>query len=151
MIMSCPARYSNHTVQAALVCLVESASVDSFRGAGPEGRLGDRMTRQLVTLSRARVAEAAALVSRAERLHPGSALQALTHRTMLRETIAAELGIDRSRVGFTDELLDIVPVGVPPPRSTIVDLVSAAVKENLRHLRLVVRLATAADLAPREL
>jgi hypothetical protein len=70
---------------------------------------------------------------------------------MLRETLASELGLDRSRVGFAEGLLDDVPDSAIRSLADVVTLVSDAVRENLRLLRLAVRLSAAADLTPQDL
>eukprot|EP00038_Savillea_parva_P004963 m.145469 g.145469 ORF g.145469 m.145469 type:complete len:2179 (-) comp11626_c0_seq2:111-6647(-) len=141
-------RYSNHGTLAALACFTESAATPTLARATPLGRVGDRMLRQLEALSRARHAEAHALVARAERLHPGCLESALASRSALRETLAAQLGLDRSHVAFADAgvMAESIPPTLPMESEDIVDMVEAVVRENVGHLHLLVRLVSTASL-----
>jgi hypothetical protein len=104
------------------------------------------MLRQLEALSRIREAEANAMVARAERMHPGAIQEALKTGTILRETLADQIGLNRSHLSFVDGLLESGRENVPLSQNEVNTRVEECVRENIGHLHLVVRLVATAGL-----
>eukprot|EP00035_Acanthoeca_spectabilis_P007711 m.141628 g.141628 ORF g.141628 m.141628 type:complete len:2007 (+) comp14051_c0_seq1:120-6140(+) len=141
-------RYSNQSTLAAVSCFVESAATPCLTHTAPAGRLGDRILRQFETLSRAREAEAHALIARAEQSHHGAVREALAASNMVRETLAAQIGLDRNHLTFVTGLLEVEPSTMPLAHDKVHKMIERVLRENLGNLHYVVRLISTASLPP---
>lgn len=141
-------RYSNQSTLAAISCFLESAATPCLTHTAPAGRLGDRILRQFETLSRAREAEAHALIARAEQSHHGAVREALAASNMVRETLAAQIGLDRNHLTFVTGLLEVEPSTMPLAHDKVHKMIERVLRENLGNLHYVVRLISTASLPP---